>query len=68
MSEVADDKETALSAIVDKPKIKMIYEYDFGDGENIVAWMGDAYDRKEFDIDDVNQNLRDYKDIDMGLN
>lgn len=30
--ETVDDKETKLSAIFDKPKTKVFYEYDFGDG------------------------------------
>ena len=120
--DIADDKETGLSPIFDKPKVKMIYEYDFGDGwmhelvlekivekkdgqfypvcltgemncppedcggiygyydklkvlkskkhpdyRDTVEWMGD-YDMKEFDLEAINQNLKDYRGIDMGLN
>lgn len=122
-TEVADDKETEMAAIFDKPKIKMIYEYDFGDGwehelvlekilepdpkqfypfciegemncppedcggiygfydklvalkdkkhpdhDDIIEWMGDGYDTEAFDLASINQNLKEYKDIDMGLN
>lgn len=122
-SEVADDRETELSAIFDKPKIKMIYEYDFGDGwehelvlekiidknstqqypfciegemncppedcggiygfmdmmqkfknkkhpehADIAEWLGEDYNQDDFDLEAVNANLKDYKDIDMGFN
>ncbi|MEO5572800.1 MAG: plasmid pRiA4b ORF-3 family protein [Bacteroidia bacterium] len=121
--DIADDKDTVLSAIFDKPKIKMQYDYDFGDGwghelvvekileknpkqfypfclkgemncppddcggiygfydkidalknkkhpdhEDVVEWMGDEYDPESFDLETVNENLKNYTDIDFGSN
>ena len=121
--DVADDKETELSAIFDKPKIKMVYEYDFGDGwehelvlekiidknstqqypfciegemncppedcggiygfmdmmnkikdkkhpeyADLINWLGDEYNPEFFDLETVNENLKSYKDADLGFN
>lgn len=123
MDDIADDKETELSAIFDKPKTKVLYGYDFGDGwehdlllekilekdpnqhypvclkgelncppedsggiynfyelmeilkdkknpdfEDTKEWVGENYDPDYFDLNLVNENLKDYKDIDFGLN
>ena len=120
---IADDKEVAISIVFDKPKIKMEYEYDFGDGwqhelilekiekknttqhyptclegemncppedcggihgfydrlkafknkrhpehEDVVEWMRENYNPEFFDLQSVNKNLQDYKDMDMGFN
>ena len=35
--------------------------------EEMLEWLGDGYDAEEFDIDTVNENLQDYKDIDLGF-
>jgi hypothetical protein len=121
-NDVADDSITELAVIFDKPKVKVIYEYDFGDGwehevvlekiveklpkqqypfciagemncppddcggipgfyyylevlknkkhpeyKEIKEWMGGDYDPGFFDLETVNEFLRDYKDIDLGL-
>lgn len=119
--DVADDSITQLSVIFDKPKVKMLYEYDFGDSwehelvlekilekipdqqypyclagemnsppedcggipgfyyhldvlknkkhkdhKAIKEWMGPGYDPTFFDIEVVNDWLKDYKDIGYG--
>ena len=121
--DTVDDKETKISAIFDKPKTKVIYEYDFGDGwqhdvllekilekdpkqhypvclkgelncppedcggiggfylmmetlkdknnpdyEDTKEWIGENYNPDNFDLNLVNENLKDYKDMDLGLN
>lgn len=121
--DIANDKEITLSDIFDKPKLKMIYEYDFGDDwehelvlekiiDNnpsqqypfclegamncppedcggiygfkdlmkkykktnhpdypfILEWIGEDYDPNFFDVESVNENLKNYKDIDLGFN
>ncbi len=120
--EVADDKELKLSELFNAPKIKMIYEYDFGDGwehqlllekiiknapaghqpvcifgemncppedcggmpgfkdllkvikdqnhpehEDMIEWIGEGYEADCFDLTVINDNLKNYKDIDMGF-
>jgi hypothetical protein len=121
--DIADDKDVALSAIFDKPKISMEYEYDFGDSwehdlilekiiesdlnrnypnclegkmncppedsggifgfyenmkifknkkhrehKEIKEWIGKDYNPDFFDLQTVNENLKSYKDMDLGFN
>ncbi|MEI6122253.1 MAG: plasmid pRiA4b ORF-3 family protein [Bacteroidota bacterium] len=120
--DVADDSITELAVIFDEPKVKVIYEYDFGDSwehevvlekivekipgqqypfclagemncppddcggipgyyyymevlknkkhpeyKDIKEWMGGDFDPAFFDLETVNEFLKDYKDIDLGF-
>jgi hypothetical protein len=121
--DVSDDKITELSVFFDKSKMKILYEYDFGDdwvhelvlekildkndiqqypicleGElacpiedsggifgyynlmekynnskddehsDTVEWVGEDFNPEFFDIESVNEILKDYKRIDLGFN
>lgn len=121
--DTVDDKKIKLSAIFDKPKTKILYEYDFGDGwqHNVVLekilekdpeqqypvclkgflncppedaggiynfyelleilkdrknpdyeetkeWLGENFDKDHFNLKFVNEYLKNYKDIDLGIN
>ena len=46
MYDISDDRVTKLSSIFDKPRTKVLYEYDFGDG-----WKHDLVLEKILDKD-----------------
>ncbi|CAN5906795.1 hypothetical protein BH11BAC7_BH11BAC7_22270 [soil metagenome] len=122
-AEMTDAGEINLSEIFTKAKMKMRYEYDFGDGwnheltlekiveadkkqtypfclkgenncppedcggiwgfyekleiladkkhpdyEDMLDWIGDEYDPGFFDLVEINEALKDFEDIEIGLN
>ena len=38
------------------------------DYRELIKWLGEEYNPDEFDLETINQTLKDYRDIDIGLN
>ena len=62
--EGADEKSTRLADLLRRPRDRVIYEYDFGDGweheivlEDMVEWVGEDFDPARFDVQAVNRAL-----------
>ena len=75
--DLKDERKVRLNQILSKPKPKMVYEYDFGDGweheillekalqpESTVRyprWIGGEFDPEEFELEEFDIALRHIK-------